>query len=85
MNKMPKEYNWKAILAGAIPVSIVMVSVFYSNFSMSSKWIYLVIGMLVSIGITYYMDRKKHNIFTAPFIVLIISLIVYGLRNLGII
>jgi membrane protein required for beta-lactamase induction len=80
---MTKEYNWKAILAGAIPVSIVMGSIFYSNFSMNAKWLYLALGMIVSIGITYYMDKKKHNIFTAPFIVLIISLMVYGLRQLG--
>ena len=80
---MPKEYNWKAILTGAIPVSIVMISIFYSNFSMRSKWIYLILGMLVSIGITFYMDKKKHNIFTAPFLVAIVALTVHGLRNLG--
>ncbi|MAE42184.1 hypothetical protein CMO93_00300 [Candidatus Woesearchaeota archaeon] len=80
---MPKEYNWKAILTGAIPVSIVMVFIFYTNFGRNLKWFYLIVGMLASIGITYYMDKKKHNIFTAPFIVLIVSLIVYGLRNLG--
>jgi|TARA_B100001964_G_C14185886_1_gene578601 hypothetical protein len=28
---MEEEYNWKAILIGAIPVSIVMAILYYSN------------------------------------------------------
>jgi len=80
---MPREYNWKAILIGAIPVSLVMVFVFNSDISRNWKWFYLIIGMAAAVGITYYMDKKKHNIFTAPFLVVIIALIVHGLKKLG--
>tara|TARA_Y100000310_G_C20059857_1_gene524480 strand:+ start:115 stop:363 length:249 start_codon:yes stop_codon:yes gene_type:complete len=82
---MEKEYNWKAILFGAIPVSIVMFFVFNSGFSMNLKWFYLVLGMAAALGITYYFDKKKHNIFTSAFVVVIVALIVHGLRNLNII
>jgi len=80
---MPKDYNWKSILAGAIPISIVMFFIFNSNIARNLKWTYLVIGAIVAMGITYYMDRKKQNIFTSPFIVVIVALIVLGLKNLG--
>ena len=80
---MEPEYNWKAILTGAIPVSIVMFFVFYSDISRNLKWFYLILGIAAALGITYYMDKKKHNIFTAPFIVVIAALIVHGLKNLG--
>ena len=82
---MPKEYNWKSIFFGAIPVSIVMIFIFYSNISRNFKWFYLILGMAIAAGITYYFDKKKYNIFTSPFIVAIVALIVYGLKNLGII
>ena len=82
---MPKEYNWKAILFGAVPVSIVMVFVFNSDISRNLKWFYLILGISIAAGITYYFDKKKHNIFTSPFIVLIITLLVHGLKNLGLI
>jgi len=39
--------------------------------------------MIASSGITYIKDKKKQNIFTSPFIVLIVALLVHGLRNLG--
>jgi len=81
---MEAEYNWKAILKGAIPVCLAMIFIFYSdNISKNMKFFYLFLGILASIGITYYFDRKKHNIFTAPFIVIIVSLVVYGLKKLG--
>lgn len=80
---MPKDYNWKAILAGAVPISIVMFFVFNSGITKNLKWTYMVIGAIVAMGITYYMDRKKQNIFTSPFIVVIVALIVLGLKNLG--
>jgi len=80
---MDVDYNWKAILTGAIPVSLVMVYVFFTNISRNLKWFYLGLGVAAAIGITYYMDRKKHNIFTTPFIVIIVALFVYGLKNLG--
>ena len=78
---MQLEYNWKAILTGAIPVSIIMALIFY--FNLRGKWIYLIVALLVSIVITYFMDNKKQNIFTSPVIVILITIIVNGLRNLG--
>lgn len=80
---MELEYNWKAILFGAVPVSLVMFFVFYSNFSGILKWFYLIVGMAAASGITYYFDKKRRNIFTSPFVVLIAALMVHGLRNLG--
>ena len=80
---MPKDYNWKSILTGAIPISIVMFFVFNSDITRNLKWTYLVIGAIIAMGITYYLDKKKQNIFTSPFIVVIIALIVLGLKNLG--
>ena len=80
---MTQEHNWKAILIGAVPVSLVMIFIFYSNILRNLKFFLLILGATVAIGVTYSMDKKKHNIFTAPFIVVIIALIVYGLRNLG--
>ena len=84
--KMETEYNWKAIMKGSLPVSLVMIYVFYSNsISDNSKWFYLLLGILAAAGITYYFDRKKHNIFTAPFVVVIVALIIHGLRKLGLV
>ena len=83
---METEYNWKAILKGSIPVSLIIVFVFYSGtISKNMKFFYLFLGILAAAGITYYFDRKKHNIFTAPFVVIIAALVVYGLKNLGVI
>jgi len=78
-----KEYNWKAILYGAVPASIAIFFVFDSGISNGLKWLYLVIGILASMGITYFKDKKKQNIFTSPFIVVIIAIIVRGLKTLG--
>ena len=83
MGKMGQEYNWNAILWGAVPVSVIMALVFYSNISKGLKWILLIVGLVAAAGITYYFDKKKQNIFTSPVIVLIIALIVHGLKNLG--
>jgi len=82
---MEKEYNWKAILIGSIPVSILMFFVFNSGISSGMKNFYLALGMLVSMGITYSQDKKKRNIFTSPFIVVLISLLVHALNRLGVI
>lgn len=82
---MEREYNWKAILYGAAPVSIVMALLYY--FGKASKVInfYLITGILIAMGITYYFDRKKHNIFTSAFVVLIASFAAYGLKSLGLV
>lgn len=81
---MEKEYNWKAILIGAIPISIAMFFVFNSDISRNFKFFYLILGMAAASGITYYKDKKKHNIFTSAFVVVIAALVVHGLKNLGI-
>ena len=80
---MEQEYNWNAILWGAMPVSVLIALVFYMNINNWLKWLFLVIGMIAAAVITYYIDRKKHNISTSPFIVLIVGLIIYGLKNFG--
>ena len=79
---MFSEYNWKAILMGAIPVSIAMVFVFNSGISRNWRLFYLVLGMATAMGITYFKDKKKQNIFTSAFIVVIAALIAYGLNIL---
>jgi len=81
---MEKEYNWKAILIGSVPVSIIIAFVFLSGSSTNSKWIYLILGMVVAGAITFTMDKKKHNIFTSPFVVAIPALLINGLRDLNI-
>jgi len=80
---MTDEYNWNIILRSSLPVGIIMAFVFYTNISNRSKWIYLVLGLIVTYFVVYYQDKKKQNIFTAISLVLLISLIVYGLKNLG--
>ena len=82
---MSQEYNWKAILYGAIPPSMIAAFVFYSNTSRNLQWFYLILTIAAAMGITYYMDKNKQNIFTAPFIVIIVALIIRGLKNLGLI
>ena len=79
---MEQEYNWNAILWGAVPVSVLIALVFFSNFSKGLKWFLLVVGLIAAAGITYYFDKKKHNIFTSACIVLIAALTAYGLKNL---
>ena len=80
---MQQQYNWKAILAGTVPVSIIIFFVFLSNISMNLKWTYFILGAAAALGITYYFDRKRQNIFTSPFIVIIAALLAYGLKSLG--
>ena len=80
---MEKENNWKAILMGAIPVSLVMLFVFLSGFSRNTKFFLMVLGAIIAALITYTRDKKKHNIFTSAFLVILISLVFYGLRSLG--
>lgn len=80
---MEQEYNWKVILFGAIPASAVIAFVFTSNISINLKWFILIGSMVAAMGITSYFDKKKHNLFTSAFIVIIIALIVHGLKNLN--
>lgn len=80
---MKQEYNWKAILIGAIPVSAVMAVIHYlGRAGRVINW-YLLAGILIAMGITYCFDRKKQNIFTSAFIVIIAVLAVSGLKSLG--
>ncbi len=81
---MEQEYNWRAILWGAAPVSALIALVFFSNFSKGLKWFLLMVGLIAAAGITYYLDKKRQNIFTSPFIVIIAALTAYGLKNLGV-
>ena len=80
---MEQEYNWNAILYGAVPASVIVAFVFFSNMTRGWKFFYLVPLLFVAAGITYYFDKKKHNIFTSPFIVLIAALVIQGLKGLG--
>ena len=70
-------------MIGAIPVSVAMTLVYYLGIASRLINIYLIGGILVAMGITYYFDKKKHNLFTSAFVVLIVALIVHGLRNLN--
>jgi len=80
---MEREYNWKAISWAAVPVSVVLLILYYYNFAVGIFNLYSIIGIIIAIAITYYLDKKKHNIFTSPFIVLIVILVFQGLRNLN--
>lgn len=82
---MKEEYNWGAILWGAMPISILLALVYYFNFSKGLRNFYLIIGLAAAMVITYNIDKKKQNIFTSPFIVLIVVLVVYGLGSLNLI
>jgi len=81
---MEKEYNWKAILSGSSFSSGAMIFVFMSNISINLKWFYLIIGVIAALGITYYFDKKKKNIFTSGFLVIIAALIIHGIKSLNI-
>ncbi len=80
---MEHEYNWKAILSGAVPMSAAMAFVFISSISMNLRWFYLILGVIAAFGITYYFDKKMHNVFTSSFIVVIAALLAYGMKALG--
>jgi len=80
---MDKEYNWKHIWFGALPVSLIMIFVFMSGFSRNTKFFLMVLGGILAAFVTYYKDKKKHNIFTAAFLVILISLVFYGVKSLG--
>ena len=80
---MEQETNWKIVLRSALPIAVIMIFVFFTNIGIRLKWFYLVLGLIVTYSVVYFQDKKKHNIFTAVVLVLLIALITYGLRNLG--
>ena len=80
---MEREYNWKAISWGAVPVSAVLLILYYYNIAVRIFNLYSIIGIIIAIAITYYFDKKKHNVFTSPFLVILVSLLVDGLKKLG--
>ncbi len=78
-----EEYDWSLILKVAVPISIVEAYIFYSNLSIGWKWALLVLGMASAGMVTYFMDKKKGNIFTASGIVFLVALVVKSLKELG--
>jgi len=77
---MEQEHNWKAIMFGAIPVAAAEIFVFNSDIKLGMRWFLLVLGMVLAAAITYFFSKKKHDIFTSPFVVVIVALITHGLR-----
>lgn len=80
---MEEEYNWSLILKTAAPISLAEAYIFYTNMSNGWKWFSLAIGLALSGGIVYTMDKKKNNIFTTIGIVFLAALIVRFLKNFG--
>ncbi len=81
--KMEQEYNWNAILISSLPVALIMAIIFFTNVRIGLKWFFLTFGLIGTYFIVHHQDKKKQNIFTAMAIVLLVSLISYGLKNLG--
>lgn len=82
---MEDEYNWDLILKIAGPVALAEAYLFYINITDGWKWLSLVIGLILTGGLTYLKDKKKNNIFTAVGFVFLFALIVRFLKNFGII
>ena len=80
---MEEEYNWSIILRNSLPVAAVMAFVFFTDIRTGLKWLILILALITTYLMVYFQSRKKHNIFTAVAIVLLVSLVVHGLRNLG--
>ena len=80
---MEEEYNWNIILRSSLPVSAIMAFVFFTSLRNSLKWLVLVLAFIATYLMVYFQDKRKHNIFTAMAIVLLVSLIVHSLRKLG--
>ena len=80
---MEPEYNWNIILRNSLPVAAVMAFIFFTNIRNSLKWFLLILALITTYLMVYFQSKKKHDIFTAIMIVLLVSLIVYGLRNFG--
>ena len=80
---MEEEYNWSIILKCSVPIALVEAYIFYTNLGSAWKWSALVVGISLSAMLVYINDKKKNNIFTAAAIVLLASLIVKLIKNLG--
>ena len=80
---MEREYNWNTILISSLPVALIMAIIFFTNIRIGLKWFFLALGLIGTYFIVYRQDKKKPTIFTAMAIVLLVSLIVHGLKNLG--
>jgi len=80
---MEREYNWNIILIISLPVALIMAIIFFTNVGIRFKWSFLAIGLIGTYFIVYRQDKKKQNLFTAVAIVLLVSLIAHGLKNLG--
>ncbi|MBS3102127.1 hypothetical protein J4458_01620 [Candidatus Woesearchaeota archaeon] len=80
---MEEEYDWNIILRNSLPVSAVMAFVFFTNIGNNLKWISLILALAATCLMVYFQSRKKHNIFTAMAIVLLVSLIAHSLRKFG--
>ena len=80
---MEEEYNWDLILKTSVPVSLIEAYIFYTNISDGWKWLFLIVGLLLTGGIIYMKDKKKNNIFTAVGIVFLVALVVRFLKNFG--
>jgi len=80
---MEEEHNWSIILRNSLPVAAIMAFVFFTDIRTGLKWLILILALITTYLMVYFQSRKKHNIFTAVAIVLLVSLVVHGLRNLG--
>jgi len=80
---MEEDYNWDLILKTSVPVSLIEAYIFYTNISDGWKWLFLIVGLLLTGGIIYMKDKKKNNIFTAVGIVFLVALVVRFLKNFG--
>lgn len=82
---MEQEYNWNIILRSSLPIALIMALVFFTNIRMGLKWFFLILALIITYFVVYFQDKKKHNIFTAMAVVLLVSLITYGIKNLGLV
>ncbi len=82
---MESQYNWKLILAVAVPIALIESFLLYSNILNFLKWLSLIISLAVAGAIVYLKDKKKGNIFTAVGVVFLIIILVKLLRNFGIV
>ena len=80
---MGEEYNWELIIKIAALPSLIEAYIFYTNISNGWKWFLLILGLIITGSIIYYVDKKKTNIFTAVGIVFLSALIVRFMKIVG--